>query len=80
MCLFAAEFCDLSFKSSRDSPRKYAKMGWKLGDFWFPKMGDRPEAADHGNGKEAASPLKQSIPTGGTQSYFPFLMASEYFA
>lgn len=43
-------------------------------------MGDWPEAAGHGNGREAACLLKPSIPTGGTQSNFPFLMPSEDLA
>lgn len=43
-------------------------------------MGDWPEAVGHGNGAEAASQLKQSFPTVGTQSNFPFLIPSENLA
>lgn len=60
---------------------KHPKMNMKQGDpsfpSWPPKMGNWPEAVGHGNGMKAASPLKPSFPTVGTQSNFPSFIPSE---
>lgn len=79
--LLTAEFGDFSFKSSEETHWKTSKDEHEAGrpsfPSWPPKMGNWPEAVGHGNGMKAASPLKPSFPTVGTQSNFPSFIPSE---